>query len=69
MTETIPASTSSAAPRREQTPDALRYFCQSRFLMPELATPYEQDDDEPQRGMDYEEAMCGGSVSASYIDY
>lgn len=50
-------------------PDALRYFCQSRFLMPELSTPYEQDDDEPQRGMDYEEAMCGGSVSASYIDY
>lgn len=49
--------------------DALRYYCQSRFLAPEIQSQYQYDDDDEETVMDYQTAMCGGSASASYITY
>ena len=50
-------------------PDALRYYCQSRFMAPELASQYDHDDDEEDAPMDYQTAMCGGPMSSSYLTY
>lgn len=50
-------------------PDALRYYCQSRFMAPEAQSPYDADDDEDTPTMDYQTAMCGGAASASYLTY
>ena len=50
-------------------PDALRYYCQSRFMAPELASQYDHDDDEEDAPMDYQTAMCGGPMSLSYLTY
>ena len=47
--------------------DALRYFCITRTLGAELMAPREDDDDE--RGEDYDEAMTGGEASTGYLSY
>lgn len=49
-------------------PDALRYFAQSRFLIPEMATQFTERDDTEDR-VDYDDAMCGGEMSRSYLNY
>lgn len=50
-------------------PDALRYYCQSRFMAPEIQSQFDYDDDEDDAPMDYQTAMCGGAASASYLTY
>lgn len=48
--------------------DACRYFCVSRVLSePEAETFVEQEEEIDET--DYEDAMTGGSVDASYLDY
>ena len=49
-------------------PDALRYFAQSRFLIPEMDSPYSVDEETDNR-VDYDEEMCGGEMSRSYLNY
>jgi phage terminase large subunit len=47
-------------------PDALRYFCQTRVLSAE-AQKDEIDPDDDIRGEDYRSAVCGKTVTRSYI--
>lgn len=48
-------------------PDALRYFCQSR-TMPSFKDPEPEPDDE-EALEDYDDAMCGGEATESYLTY
>ena len=50
-------------------PDALRYYCQSRFMAPEVQSQYDSDDDDDVAAMDYQTALCGGKMSPSYLTY
>jgi phage terminase large subunit len=50
------------------SPDALRYFCAFRAMgaMKEEPVKYDYEDE---RLEDYDEAMCGGQVTESYLNY
>ncbi len=50
-------------------PDAARYFAQFRTMEAtrDLVAPHYYDDDTPRR--DYDEEMCGGEVTQSYLTY
>lgn len=49
-------------------PDMLRYYCVSRMLKTEPVASQEVDYDDEQLE-DYEDFMCGGEATASYLNY
>lgn len=49
------------------TVDGIRYFCISRVISAERVAETEQRDIEEDIGEDYDEYMCGGSITQSYM--
>lgn len=65
--KTIPDDVAKQPHEITHGPDALRYFAQTYVLPAEIQTLEEEQEEEDEGSVDYQTAMCGTGVSASYI--
>ena len=65
--KTVPDDVAKQPHEITHGPDALRYFAQTYVLPAEVQTLEEEWEEEDDGAVDYQTAMCGTGVSASYI--